>query len=158
MAATLMRKFLKYEMDNYLRSRGRGTLKERPLLTVEANQGYIHYRKGSVVYVLPERDDRRRGGQPGAAQSDPAICVRATTLSHFVCAGGCAYRSRRHPNCKYLIKDLFEDITLFSNRTLDATAHSRADGKYDVTIKVGHANTKLTPRATKLKCRCRRLD
>ena len=37
---------------------------------------------------------------------------------------------------RYLIKDLFEDITLFSNRTLSATAKTRPDGKYDVTIDV----------------------
>jgi hypothetical protein len=37
---------------------------------------------------------------------------------------------------QYLIKDLFEDITIFSNRTLEATAQKRADGKYDVTINV----------------------
>ena len=40
----MMRKFLRYEMDEYLRSRGREQLKERPLLTVEMAQGYIHYR------------------------------------------------------------------------------------------------------------------
>ena len=44
-----MRKFMQYEMDNYLRSRGTERLKERPLMRVEASQGYIHYRKGSVV-------------------------------------------------------------------------------------------------------------
>jgi len=50
-----MRRFLEYEMDNYLRSRGRELLKERPLERVEAQQGYIHYRKGSVVmYYLKE--------------------------------------------------------------------------------------------------------
>ena len=46
------------------------------------------------------------------------------------------YRSRLRRSLQYLIKDLFEDITIFSNRTLDATAQKRADGKYDVTIKV----------------------
>jgi ABC-2 type transport system permease protein len=40
------------------------------------------------------------------------------------------------PNLQYLIKDLFEDITLFSNRTLEVTAVKRADGKYGVTISV----------------------
>ncbi|MCK6695123.1 MAG: hypothetical protein L6Q97_23870, partial [Thermoanaerobaculia bacterium] len=39
-----MRKFLEYEMDKYLRSRGRETLKELPLSRSE-NQGYIHYNK-----------------------------------------------------------------------------------------------------------------
>jgi len=47
-----------------------------------------------------------------------------------------ALQEQTPPQLQYLIKDLFEDITVFSNRTLDATAHSRADGKYDVTIKV----------------------
>jgi hypothetical protein len=40
------------------------------------------------------------------------------------------------PQYQNLIKDLFEDITLFSNRALDATAHRRADGKYDVTLDI----------------------
>jgi len=35
-----------------------------------------------------------------------------------------------------LVKDLFEDITLFWNRTLSATARKRADGQYDVSIVV----------------------
>jgi hypothetical protein len=40
------------------------------------------------------------------------------------------------PQYQYLIQDLFEDITLFSNRTLDATACRRPDGQYDVTINI----------------------
>jgi hypothetical protein len=40
------------------------------------------------------------------------------------------------PQYQYLIKDLFEDITLFSNRALDATARRRPDGQYDVTISI----------------------
>lgn len=47
-----------------------------------------------------------------------------------------ALQEQTPPELQYLIKDLFEDITIFSNRTLDATAQRRADGKYDVTIKV----------------------
>jgi aminopeptidase N len=54
--AETMRKFMQYEMDNYLRSRGAERLKERPLMRVEASQGYVHYRKGSVVmYYLRQR-------------------------------------------------------------------------------------------------------
>ena len=49
-----MRRFLKYELDNYLRSRGSERIKEMPLMLVE-NQGYIHYRKGSLVmYAMRE--------------------------------------------------------------------------------------------------------
>jgi hypothetical protein len=47
-----------------------------------------------------------------------------------------ALREETPPNLQYLIKDLFEDITLFSNRTLEATAVKRVDGKYDITINV----------------------
>ena len=43
-----MKKFLKYEMDDYLRDRGSERLKELPLMKVE-NQGYVHYNKGSLV-------------------------------------------------------------------------------------------------------------
>ena len=44
----MMRKFLKFELDSYLRSRGGDILEEQPLERVE-NQPYIHYRKGSLV-------------------------------------------------------------------------------------------------------------
>jgi ABC-2 type transport system permease protein len=43
-----IRKFLKYELDAYLRSRGGETIEEEPLERVE-DQAYIHYRKGSLV-------------------------------------------------------------------------------------------------------------
>ena len=37
---------------------------------------------------------------------------------------------------EYLLKKLFEDITIFSNRTLDATAEERADGKFDIKLDI----------------------
>ena len=50
-----IRRFLKYELDTYLRSRGGEVIEELPLDRVE-NQGYIHYRKGSLVmYLLQDR-------------------------------------------------------------------------------------------------------
>jgi ABC-2 type transport system permease protein len=131
----MMRKFLKYEMDNYLRSRGRELLKERPLLRVDANQGYVHYRKGSVVmYYLKEmigeeavnRALRKVLQQYGYAQ--PPYPTSYALVD--------ALRAETPPQYQYLIQDLFYDITLFSNRTLSATAKKRADGKYDVTIAV----------------------
>ena len=130
-----MRKFLQYEMDNYLRSRGTERLKERPLLTVEANQGYIHYRKGSVVlYYLKEmigEEAVNRALRKVIHQYAYAAPPYPTSYALLD-----AFREETPPNLQYLIKDLFEDITLFSNRTLEATAQRRPDGKYDVTIKV----------------------
>jgi ABC-type transport system involved in multi-copper enzyme maturation permease subunit len=130
-----MRKFLKYEMDNYLRSRGTERLKERPLITVEANQGYIHYRKASVVlYYLKEmigEEAVNRAVRKVIQQY--AYAQPPYPTSHALVD---ALQEQTPPDLQYLIKDLFEDITIFSNRTLDASAQKRADGKFDVTIKV----------------------
>jgi ABC-type transport system involved in multi-copper enzyme maturation permease subunit len=130
-----MRKFLEYEMDNYLKNRGRETLKERPLLTVEADQGYVHYRKGSVVmYYLKERigeEAINRALRKMIAQfayKDPPYPTSHNLVD--------AFRDETPEQYRYLIKDLFEDITLFSNRTLSAKADKQADGKYLVTIEV----------------------
>src|SRR5512138_2358068 len=43
-----IRKFLKYELDRYLRSRGTEVVEELPLARVE-EQPYIHYQKGALV-------------------------------------------------------------------------------------------------------------
>jgi ABC-2 type transport system permease protein len=131
----LMRKFLTFEMDNYLRARGQERLKERPLLTVEQDQGYIHYRKGSVVlYYMKEmigEDAVNRALRKLIHQYAYAPPPYPTSYALVD-----ALREQTPPELQYLIKDLFEDITLFSNRTLEATARKRTDGKYDVTIQV----------------------
>jgi ABC-type transport system involved in multi-copper enzyme maturation permease subunit len=128
-----MRKFLKYEMDGYLRSRGRELLKERPLLRVEADQGYIHYRKGSVVmYYLREmigEDAVNRALRSLLAKYRYAGPPYPTSYALVD-----ALRAETPPQLQYVLKDLFEDITLFSNRTLSARAHQRPDGQYAVTI------------------------
>ena len=44
----MMRRFLKWELDQYLQGRGGEAIEEMPIYRVE-NQQYIHYRKGSIV-------------------------------------------------------------------------------------------------------------
>ena len=141
----IMRKFLRYEMDRYLRSRGRERLKERPLLTVEAEQGYIHYRKASVVfYSLKEmigeeavnralRSLVERYGYAG-----PPYPTSWALLD--------ALRRETPGELQYVLKDLFEDITLFSNRALEATARKRPDGRFEVTIEVEARKFKADPK------------
>jgi ABC-2 type transport system permease protein len=130
-----MRKFLEYEMDNYLKNRGRETLKERPLLTVEADQGYVHYRKGSVVmYYLKERI-----GEEAVNRALRKIIAKFAyqqppyPTSHDLVD---AFNEETPEQYRYLIKDLFDDITLFSNRTLAAKSEKLPDGKFRVTIDV----------------------
>ena len=131
----MMRKFQKYEMDRYLRSRGQERLKERPLLTVEDQQGYIHYQKGgAVLYYMKEmigEDAVNRALRKLIHQYAYANPPYPTSYALVD-----ALREETPPNLQYLIKDLFEDMTLFSNRTLEASARKRSDGKYDVTIRV----------------------
>ena len=130
-----MRKFMQYEMDNYLRSRGAERLKERPLMRVEASQGYIHYRKGSVVmYYLRQiigEDAINRALRKVLAQYRYAQPPYPTSWALVD-----ALRTETPAQYQYLLKDLFEEITLFSNRAQSARAHKRPDGKYDVTVEV----------------------
>ena len=143
------RKFMQYEMDNYLRSRGAELLKERPLLRVEASQGYIHYRKGSVVmHYLREmigeeavnRAVRKLLNKYGYAPPYPTSYALVDAL-----------REETPPQLQYLIQDLFYDITLFSNRAVTATARKGPDGKYQVRSKPRRASSKPMKKATKLK-------
>jgi ABC-2 type transport system permease protein len=131
----MMRKFLKYEMDGYLRGRGTERIKERPLLTVGYQQFYVFYNKGAVaMYYLKEmigEDAVNRALRKVIQQYAYAPPPYPTSYALVD-----ALREETPPNLQYLIKDLFEDITLFSNRTLEASAVKRADGKYDVSINV----------------------
>ena len=86
--ADTMRKFMQYEMDNYLRSRGTERLKERPLMRVEASQGYIHYRKGSVVMYYLRQMIGEDAINRALAQGSGAISLCAAAVSHLVGAGG----------------------------------------------------------------------
>jgi len=141
----MMRKFLKYEMDNYLRSRGQERLKERPLLTVEAEQGYIHYRKGSVVlYYLKEMIGEDKVNAALRKMIERYAYAQPPYPTSFDLID--AFREQIPAQYQYLVKDLFEDITLFSNRTLEATAHKRHDGKYDITIAVESHKFKSDPK------------
>lgn len=130
-----MRKFMQYEMDNYLRSRGTERLKERPLMRVDASQGYIHYRKGSVVmYYL-----RQMIGENAINRALRKVLTQyryAQPPYPTSWALVNALKEETPAQYQYLLKDLFEDITLFSNRATDAQAKKRPDGKYSVTVQV----------------------
>jgi aminopeptidase N len=131
----IMRKFLSYEMDNYLRSRGAELLKERPLIKVEPSQGYIHYRKGSVVmYQLKEIIGEERvnaalrkivdkfgyQGPPYPTAVDLVEALKAETP----------------PELQSIYYDLFEQVTLYGNRAVKARAKPLSDGKYEIELEI----------------------
>ncbi|ADL02410.1 M1 family aminopeptidase [Brevundimonas subvibrioides] len=129
-----IRRFLQFELNNYLSARGTERIEELPLNRVE-NQQYIHYRKGALVmYLLKD--------QIGEANLNRA-------LSQFLSTH--AFKSAPYPRSvdlialiranapadkQALITDLFEKITLYDLKTTATTATRRADGRWDVAITV----------------------
>jgi aminopeptidase N len=129
-----MRRFLKYELDRYLRRRGGEVVEELPLARVE-EQTYIHYQKGALtMYWLKE--------VVGEAVVNRAL---SRLLKQF------AFKSAPYPNStdflrilreeagaqhEPLITDLFERITLLDVKGANAKATKRADGKWDLSFEV----------------------
>ncbi len=129
----MMRKFLSYEMDQYLRSRGRELLAEQPLVKVESGQAYVHYRKGSVVmYYLKEMigEDRVNAALRDLVERFGYAPPPYPTSTDLITA----LDKQTPADLKYLLQDLFQDITLFANRAVDATYTERTDGRYDVEV------------------------
>ena len=147
----MMHKFLKYEMDSYLRSRGTERLKERPLISVEPQQGYIHYRKGSVaLYYLAEMIGESRIN----AALKEIVDAYAYKGPPYPTSHELVDRLRKQTpeELQYLIKDLFEDITIFANRTLEAKATKQDDGKYLVKIEVECSKFKADEKGLETEC------
>jgi ABC-type transport system involved in multi-copper enzyme maturation permease subunit len=129
-----MRRFLKYELDRYLAGRGGELVAEMPLMLVE-NQGYIHYRKGSLaMYEL--RDEIGEDKVNAALRQlihDHAFEQPPYATTRDLIAG---FRAVTPPEKQSLITDLFETITLYDNKATTATVSKRPDGKFVVTVTV----------------------
>lgn len=129
-----IRRFLKYELDRYLRARGGELIEELPLARVE-NQGYIHYQKGSLaMYWLKDVVGEavvNRALQRLIEQFafKPAPYPRSTDFLRVL-------REEAGPAHDALITDLFERITLVDAKTTGATARQRADGRWDLTLDI----------------------
>jgi hypothetical protein len=128
-----MRRFLRYDLEEYLMGRATEPKKELPLAQNE-NQPYIHYRKGSLaMYLLQDLlgEDVVNGVlrellAENAFRGPPYPNV--TTLVEKL-------RAVTPPDKAYLIDDLFESIVLYGNRADSASARRRPDGKFEVTIR-----------------------
>jgi hypothetical protein len=132
--AAQMRKFLKYELDNYLRMRAAERVKEQPLALNE-NQQYIHYNKASVIfYALKDYigEDTLNGVLASFVKAKAFQQAPFTTSYELLDQ----LRASTDPKWAPLITDEFNKITFFDNRVTKATAKKRADGKYDVTLEL----------------------
>ena len=120
----------RYEVDNYLRSRGAEELKEVPLWLVE-NMGYIHYQKGgNVMYALQDYIGEKKVNRAlheyaqAVAYQEPPYTTSRDLLTHL--------RAVTPDSLQGFVTDLFENITLYSNRTEEATYKPLGDDQYQV--------------------------
>ena len=129
----MMRRFLKYELDIYLQSRGGELIEELPLMYSE-NQPYIHYRKGSVVmYALKDAI-----GEAAVNQALRNFLAKfAFKSGPFPTAGDLVaeFRVVAGDEHQELITDLFEKIILFDVSVTEADVKEVEDG-FEVTMVV----------------------
>ncbi|MCC6281985.1 MAG: hypothetical protein IT262_15385 [Saprospiraceae bacterium] len=128
----IMRKFLGYETDKYLRARGRESQKEMPIAKCE-QQGYIHYNKGSaVMYYLKEMigEAQVNAGLKAFLEKfrykNPPYPTSMDAVQ--------AFAAQTPDSLQYIIQDLFWDITLFENRAKEVSAKDLGNNKWEVTI------------------------
>ncbi|MEP6780631.1 MAG: M1 family aminopeptidase [Gemmatimonadaceae bacterium] len=129
-----LQKFLRFELDQYLRGRSSERKKEMPLMLVE-NQGYIQYQKGSLAFfalrdligtkalngaLRAYLDAGRFAGPPYATTYDLLKELKKATPDSM----------------QYAIHDLFETITLWDLRTDSATTTKLPDGTWKVRLAV----------------------
>ena len=135
-----MHRFLKHELDQYLRGRAGEIRKERPLVLVQ-NEPYVWYQKGGqVMYTLADYigEDKLnlalhnflmqyRYANANDSQSGPYPDTR-----QFVDA----LRAQTPPELQYYITDAFESIVLYDNKALSAVVTQTPDKKYKITLTV----------------------
>lgn len=131
---TAMKKFLKYEMNQYLKGRAMEGKKERPLMLVE-NQQYIHYNKGSIVmYALKDYIGEVTLNAALAkyikkvAYQEPPY-TNSTEFINYL-------KTATPDSLKYIINDMFETITIYENKTTKCSYTQTKDGKYLVKISI----------------------
>ena len=130
-----MRKFLRYELENYLRGRALERNEEEPLYKVDENQGYIHYGKGAVVMYALQDYIGEANVNKGLAEFIKAYGFKGPPYP--VSLDLIRYLKMYTPaEYQYLYDDLFENITLHDNRARSASYEARSDGKYQVNLDV----------------------
>jgi len=130
----MIRKFLKYELDSYLKARGGEAVEELPLERVE-NQPYIHYRKGSLVmYRLQDEIGEEAVNRALRKLLHDTAFKAAPYPTALELVNG--FRAEAPADKQQLITDLFEKITLYDLKAKSAVARKRPDGRWDVTLTV----------------------
>jgi ABC-2 type transport system permease protein len=138
--AHAMRKFLKYEMNNYLGARKSEGKKELPLILCE-NQQYIHYNKGSLVmYALKDYigEDSLNAALRKYIKKVAFQDAPFTTSLEFY-----DYIKAATPDSlKEAVADLFERIVVYDNGVTEWKYTKTEDGKFKITATVDCIKTR----------------
>ena len=148
----LMHRYLRHELDTYLRGRAGESRHEPPLALVQ-REPYVWYQKGGqILYTLADyigedklnlalhnfliqyryanannqvdsSDNSRASGAISGPYPDTRMLVDAI-------------RAQTPPELQYLVDDGFNRIVLYDNKAISATSQKTPDGKYKVTLDV----------------------
>jgi ABC-2 type transport system permease protein len=130
-----MQRFLKDELDKYLRSRANESKFEKTLMDND-NQDYVWYRKGGLImYGLQDLIGEKNLNKAfktymEAARFRPKAPF-TTTLEWYD-----YMKAATPPELQYYLEDSFKKITLYSNKVTKAKYKKLANGTYEVTIDV----------------------
>ena len=148
----LMHRYLRHELDTYLRGRA-GEIRHEPPLAMVQREQYVWYQKGGqILYTLADyigedklnlalhnflmqyryanannqvdaHDNPRTANSLEVSYPDTRMLVDAI-------------RAQTPPELQYMVSDGFDRIVLYDNRAVSATSQKTADGKYKVTLEV----------------------
>jgi ABC-2 type transport system permease protein len=126
-------KYLKYELDSYLSGRRSESKKEQPLEFVEG-QGYIHYRKASLVFFALQdyigEDSVNAAFRRYLDKWKFKDAPYPTSLDLLT-----ELRKVTPDSLKPVLTDMFATITLFENKTDSATFTEIDSSHFEVTLK-----------------------
>jgi ABC-2 type transport system permease protein len=135
-----MHRFLKHELDRYLRGRAGEIRRERPVVLVQS-EPYVWYQKGGqVMYTLADYIGEEKVNfalhnflkQYGYANANDSLSGPYPDTRQLIEA----LRSQTPPDLQYYITDAFENIVLYNNKAVSATVTSTPDHKYKVSLNV----------------------
>ena len=129
-----VRRFLKYELDNYLNGRRGEEVNEMPLYRVE-DQPHIHYNKGSLVmYALQDYlgEDVVNRALARLLREHAYVFKPYPRSTDFLRI----LRAEAGPEHETLIADLFEKIVLFDLKATELSVTERDDKRFDVRLTV----------------------
>jgi ABC-2 type transport system permease protein len=148
----LMHRYLRHELDAYLRGRA-GEIRHEPPLTLVQREQYVWYQKGGqILYTLADYigEDRlnlalhnflmqyryANANNQGDAHDNPRTANSLEESYPDTRMLVDAIRAQTPPELQYLVSDGFDRIVLYDNRAISATSQKTPDGKYKVTIEV----------------------